>query len=102
QSLQLRWPGPEETYADVVEKRGFDPFVVPESIFFSRTWVLPAQQKWRVLAEIPAASVAESKRVDAGDEWLFSFCRYDYTRGESEPVLSSTSPYAIREFERQQ
>jgi hypothetical protein len=38
----------------------------------------------------------------ASAEWLFSFSRYDYTRGRGEPVISSTSPHAAPAFHRQQ
>ena len=35
-------------------------------------------------------------------QWLFSFARYDYTRDENGPILSSSSPHAKLGFHRQQ
>lgn len=34
------------------------------------------------------------------EKFHFSFCRYDYTVGHKEPVLSSTSPHIICDFHR--
>jgi len=57
---------------------------------------------WRVLASIPLERVAETGRPVAGDSWLFSFSRYDYTQGKAAPVLSSTSPHQVLSYHRQQ
>lgn len=57
---------------------------------------------WRVLAMIPLNLVSENKRTAFGDEWCFSFCRYDYTRGGQAPVLSSTSPHKVINYHRQE
>jgi hypothetical protein len=71
-------------------------------MFESRVRVLSEQQKWQVLAAVPFRSVEES--VAPGHEdvrWLFSFSRYDYTRGHEHPALSSTSPHPFASFHRQ-
>jgi hypothetical protein len=70
--------------------------------FESWTQVLPQQHLWRVLAAMPAATVCRNGRIEAGDAWLFSFGRYDYTHGEKRPVWSSTSPHQVGDFHRQQ
>jgi len=50
--------------------------------------------------EIPAASVLDRLCPLPGSQWHFSFCRYDYTRGRPEPVISSTSALAQPDFHR--
>lgn len=55
-----------------------------------------------MLARISAAALAPDGRPLAkGDAFLVSFCRYDRTRGQAEPVLSSTSEYTVCSFHRQ-
>ncbi len=75
---------------------------VDEELFQSRTQIVPQQKMWRVLASIPIASICRKGQVETGDEWIFSFSRYDYTRGQERPVLSSTSPHRRLDFHRQQ
>ena len=77
-------------------------FIMPAKTFRSRTWLLPKDAKWFVLAQIPASSVGGKSRLRPGMEWRFSFSRYDYTRGRVAPVISSTSPHAKADFHRQQ
>ena len=59
-------------------------------------------QRWFVSATIPFAMIVETGGMKPGARWLCSFSRYDYTRGRSEPVLSSTSPHAKCSFHRQE
>lgn len=68
----------------------------------SETRVDVAQAKWIVRAEVPFALALEKGPMKPGERWFCSFCRYDYTRGERQPVLSSTSPHAKCNFHRQQ
>ena len=58
-------------------------------------------QRWFVSAAIPFAMVVETGPMQPGARWFASFCRYDHTRGQSKPVLSSTSPHAQCNFHRQ-
>jgi hypothetical protein len=74
----------------------------PPDAFESHVWSNASQRLWSVLARIPTAAVCDRPGPLAGAEWLFSFSRYDYTRGRSEPVISSTSPHAAPAFHRQQ
>ena len=60
-----------------------------------------AAQRWEVVVEIPFDVVCEVFLPWASDRWLFSFSRYDYTRGHEKPVLSSTSQHAVLNFHRQ-
>jgi hypothetical protein len=46
--------------------------------------------------------VCDRARSLEGTDWLFSFSRYDCTRGLAVPVISSTSPHAAPSFHRQQ
>lgn len=47
-----------------------------------------------------AAEVALPPSVRAGDRLRLSICRYDWTRGVAEPVLSSSSPHPVLAFHR--
>jgi hypothetical protein len=58
------------------------------------------RQLWRVLVAIPFQAVVE--KGGSRSQWLFSFARYDYTRDENGPILSSSSPHAQLGFHRQQ
>lgn len=58
------------------------------------------RQLWRVLVAMPFQSIVE--KGGSRSQWLFSFARYDYTRGETGPILSSSSPHAKLGFHRQQ
>jgi len=62
----------------------------------------PQLQLWSVLAEIPIARVTGNRGAKAGDHWLFSFSRYDYTQGCPKPVLSSTSHHTVLNYHRQE
>lgn len=48
---------------------------------------------WRVTARVPLTA-------GPGDLVRVSFCRYDWTRGRAEPVLSSSSPHPVPSFHR--
>lgn len=99
--LQLRFAG-----RDAVERirsgASLDEVVMKGEAFDSRTWVQPDSKRWCVFAEIPASSVCDQTKPLAGRQWRFSFSRYDYTRGKSEPVISSTSPHPKADFHRTQ
>jgi hypothetical protein len=81
-------------------KNSFDEFLLRGDIFRSRTWV--ETRNWFIYAEIPAVAVCGMDQPLAGTQWRFSFSRYDYVRGRSEPIISSTSPHAVPDFHRQQ
>lgn len=75
--------------------------LAPEIGFKSRIWIRPEMRRWYVLAEIPATIINDHPDALAGTTWHCSFCRYDYTRGRSQPVISSTSPLTRPDFHRQ-
>jgi hypothetical protein len=99
--LHLRFPHaswlartpPEEVFGHALR---------PPDAFESHVWVNADHRRWSVLARIPAAAVCDRPGPLAGAEWLFSFSRYDYTRGRGDPVISSTSPHAAPSFHRQE
>jgi LmbE family N-acetylglucosaminyl deacetylase len=98
--LQLRYPNADAVA--LARKTGAtDRFVIYKRAFHSMTWTHD-KKKWFVFAEVPARSVCKQNKSLHGTEWLFSFSRYDYTRGRREPVISSTSPHAKADFHRQQ
>jgi hypothetical protein len=101
QRLQLRIPN-TAAFRRAQAENVLAPFLMPEPVFYSTVWAPPRQGQWFVLAEIPASVVCGAPMLTPGREWLFSFCRYDFTRGAAEPVISSTSPHARADFHRQE
>jgi hypothetical protein len=96
-TLQLRFP----TAAAVAQVRrtgSIEDFLMPGTVFQSKTRVQPDLGRWLVLAEIPAAVVGKKPDPLPGSEWLFSFCRYDYSVDPVPPVISSTSPHRAPDF----
>jgi len=79
----------------------FETAALPDEVFHSTVWVRPEQRRWRLLAEIPAGKILDRPGSLAGTEWQFSFSRYEYARGRTEPVLSSTSAHRVLDFHRQ-
>jgi hypothetical protein len=101
QRLPLRYPD-AAALRSAWDNGTFESAVVHDKAFHSNTWVRSQEGRWFVFAEIPAESVRSKARPLSGDEWRFSFSRYDYTRGRKEPVISSTSPHTKANFHRQQ
>ena len=99
--LQLRIPS-FEALRRAQTAGEFGAFHLPLNSFHSRTWVQPENQKWFVFAAVPAQKVCGQDQLLPGSRWHFSFSRYDYTRGDAEPVISSTSPHAVASFHRQE
>ncbi|MGN6642636.1 MAG: hypothetical protein ACTHKU_06515 [Verrucomicrobiota bacterium] len=98
--LQLKFADPATRRAQAEER--FDDLLLPDGVFHSRAWAQPEKGKWFVFAEIPAAVIGGEERLLAGNRWRFSFSRYDYIRGRSEPMISSTSPHAQPNFHRRE
>ncbi|MDB6019374.1 MAG: hypothetical protein JWR19_3863 [Pedosphaera sp.] len=72
-----------------------------DEAFHSQTWVEAEANRWLVYAEIPARTIGDARLSLVNSRWCFSFGRYDYTRGFTEPVISSTSPHTKLDFHRQ-
>ena len=72
--------------------------VVHDIEFDSQTWVFPESGRWYAFAKIPVKAASDKPAPLSGSEWLFSFCRYDYTRGRTAPVVSSTSAHTTPDF----
>ena len=93
QKFQMRIP----SAADFAALRGVagipSAWMISQRQIESRVEVSAEAGQWKVLAAIPFDMVAEVQPPQAGTRWMFSFCRYDYTRQQPEPVLSSTSPH---------
>ncbi len=102
QKLQLRFPT-AEAVAELRAAKAEIPkeWKIYDWILHTRVEVCPCPSKWRVFAEMPFDRVAETRRPGPGSQWLFSFSRYDYTRGKEAPVLSSSSPHRVVDFHRQ-
>ena len=99
--LQLRLPDtPALRRAQAAN--AFADLILPDGVFCSRAWTEPDNRKWFVYAEIPALAVVGAVRPLVGSRWRFSFSRYDYVRGRSEPLISSSSPHAQPDFHRRQ
>jgi len=104
QKLQLRFPS-AEWFKSLRKASGKDtlrPCKVYRLLFESRTLILASQGKWHVLAMIPFSSVVENQNGGSPSRWLFSASRYDHTRGQKKPVLSSTSAHTHCNFHRQE
>ena len=83
--LQLRFDGEGEA-------KSLEDHTVTEPLFHSETSL--TSEGWSVVARIPLDGLFPTTHP----EWLFSFGRYDYTPGQTKPVISSTSPHAICNF----
>lgn len=102
QKLQLRFPSAAALAAPRAQP-GLPPeWFIGHRVIESRVRVDTAAQRWEVAAEIPFDLVCEASRPQPDTRWLFSFSRYDYTRGREKPLLSSTSPHTVLNFHRQQ
>ncbi len=101
QRLQLRYAD-ENALKRARETKSLDGALVGRELFQSNVWAQTPEQKWWVLAMIPADSACEQPGGLAGSEWRFSFGRYDYTRGRREPVISSSSAHTRVDFHRQE
>lgn len=97
--LQLRFPDTATLRRAQAENR-FEHLLLPDGVFHSRTWMQPENNKWFVLAEIPAVVVGGAAARLAGVRWTFSFSRFDCTRGRTEPICSSTSPHPNPDYHR--
>lgn len=75
---------------------------IKQPVVQSRVKVDREGNRWSVLAHVPFTAVIESVLPKPAGPWLFSFSRYDYTRGEPKPIISSTSPHVRADFHRQQ
>lgn len=101
QRFQLRIPSAQE-FSTPRSEPGIPPDWFVERMIESRVRVDAAAGRWEVVAVIPFDLVCETSRPGPGTRWLFSFSRYDYTRGRAQPVLSSTSQHAILNYHRQE
>jgi len=102
QKLQLRFPSAAALAAPRAQP-GLPPeWFISHRVIESRVRVSTATQRWEVAVEIPFDLVCEMSQPRSDTRWLFSFSRYDYTRGQEHPVLSSTSPHKVLNFHRQE
>jgi hypothetical protein len=99
QKFQLRLPAEGVVRRQPIEE-SIGKFLFDRRRIDSRVKIL--LRHWVVLAAIPLDVVQETGAVGPDTRWRFSFCRYDYTRGKAQPVLSSTSPHRQLDFHRQQ
>jgi len=101
QRVRLRFASPAAT--EHLRGNGwFNRALSQEDGFDSWTWVCPDINCWYALVEIPVSSVSDRPQPLPGSKWLFSFSRYDHTRGNAKPVISSTSAHARPDFHRQE
>lgn len=107
QILQLRFPS-RQSIADFRQSGGtieslIASYAVPVPLIETQTWLAPEENRWSVLIKIPASALTDAAQpLSPADSFLLSIGRYDHTRGESEPILSSTSPHPVRDFHRQE
>lgn len=101
QKLQLRFPSARALAEPRAEPGLPAAWYIGQRVIESRVRVNAAAERWELVAEIPFDLVCEASRPKPGTRWRFSFSRYDYTRGQERPILSSTSPHAVVNFHRQ-
>ena len=77
-------------------KKTLEERAVARPLFTSKTAIILGG--WSVEARIPLKGLFPGEYP----EWLLSFGRYDYTLGQAQPVISSTSPHAVCGFHRKQ
>ncbi len=97
QVLQLRWPD-----AQAFHNSGGDlaPFLIQPRRLRSATHVNRDAGNWRVLAGL-TWELLNARPHPKDVAWNFSFGRYDSTRGQKTPVLSSSSSHQEPCFHRQ-
>ena len=108
QVMQLRWPAPPRRmlHADKLRvNRGassemLQPYKVSTPRIATATRSMPDGNGWQVWVEIPLKMMMDSPASLADSRWRLSLSRYDYTRGEKRPVLSSTSSHSQLDFHR--
>lgn len=96
--LQLSFPN-SQSAGWVGRTQRFEDLMMKGDVFVSHTWIEPKINRWSVLGRV-SGKLLEPKSELVGARWSFSFCRYDYTRGEEVPVISSTSAYTKADFHR--
>lgn len=97
--FQLRIPSMKAFYAARGDAGLSDAWFIQEKAFESKVELTPSG--WRVHAQIPFSLIKGQEPIQPGEEWLVSFCRYDYTRGQAKPVLSSASPHSKPDYHNQ-
>ncbi|PTX97438.1 hypothetical protein DB346_20810 [Verrucomicrobia bacterium LW23] len=112
QILQLRFPAAqhkapkkseltgEERIAKVEE--GLERFTVKEPLFALRLLHVSEGERWGCVVAVPRALMAGASKGVQGEDVTVSVSRYDYTRPEPRPVMSSTSPHPVPWFHRSQ
>ncbi len=96
QRLQLRFPD-----SRAVRTGTWTDFQVNVPLLFdSRTEINAPAETWRALLSIDLTALGGGQFSPA-HPWKFSVSRYDWTRGQSEPIISSTSPHQHPRFHRQ-
>lgn len=53
--------------------------------------VQPADERWEVLVRIPVTTMFQGCGLLEGSRWRVNISRYDFTRGDPQPVLSATA-----------
>jgi hypothetical protein len=72
---------------------GLQPFFYDHAAIQSWTRVESDKDRWSILVALDCDLLSEAKTSQRGDVWLYSFSRYDYTRGARQPILSSSSAH---------
>lgn len=101
QKFQLRIPSAEEFRRPRSVPCLPGEWFIAEPVLFSRVLLEPAKRRWTVFAAIPLSRITGDHAPVRGMRWKFSFSRYDYTRGNPDPVHSSTSPHQRLNFHLQ-
>ena len=101
--LQLRWPSVtvvKKLVEDTNAGKRVDYLNLYASHIPIRSQTLAQSDLslWRVLAVVPLDLLTSRPKNVIPRDWSFSFSRYDYTQGQKQPVLSSTSALKAPNF----
>lgn len=95
--FQMRIPSLDEL-VDRERRHGImSKFELTTEVFQSQVWL--EDERWSLLARIPLGEL-QLPADPVGHELIFSFSRYDFTRGFGS-MLSSTSRHQVANFHRQ-
>lgn len=91
--LQMHFPNSEA----IRTNRDLDKFKIAKSIP-STTAISTSPSGWRVLLFLSLSELFGISSSQSNPEFDYSFCRYDYLKNSTKPILSSTSSHRIVNF----
>ncbi|HSI84463.1 MAG: hypothetical protein ACAI35_20520 [Candidatus Methylacidiphilales bacterium] len=106
QILQLKFPGPQPTgkpkpgVPKVPVEQRIKPFMITEPLFAIRLLRVNPDESWGCVVAVPKILMRGASKGFRGEDVTVSVSRYDYTRPEPVPTVSSTSQHMAKSFHR--